>query len=122
MTSIMAQFIYVVSSHEYSRVNVYKVGRHKGSPAQLRRRYVSAMPAYRRYLFVECKDCASVERDIKQILRPYRLANDNNRLSEWTQIDLATLYCIIGGVIESKNTADRAPHYARGDCKEDARL
>lgn len=88
--------IYVISCPMFQN-QIYKVGSHDSTLKRLISRYITSFPYLNVHYFIHIKDAHDVESIFKEKYRSYRIANMNNRLSEWVTMPLED---IINGLLE----------------------
>lgn len=76
--------IYIINDGQDT--NKCKVGFHTGTLNLLRKRYITSLPNINLVFYLKV-DNNNLEKDIKNEFEKFRILNDNDRLSEWYNID-----------------------------------
>jgi len=98
---IMIYNIYVLSTSEKIKRNIYKIGKHKGSQNKLLARYKTALINPVIYFYQHVNNYTIIENKIKSRLNQYRIRDENNRITEWVTLELSQIIkCIIDIICE----------------------
>ena len=93
--------IYIISTVNFAKDNMYKPGRHTGTVEGLYTRYQTALINPIIYYFRETSNAVRIENEIKRKLYEYRIANDSGRKIEWVTLDLESIINVIQNVFEN---------------------
>ena len=80
--------VYVVSTHEKSKLNMYKIGKHTGTLRKLESRYTTSLINPIVYFFYPTTHASIIETEIKKQLDSDRIVNDNETKTEWVHLEL----------------------------------
>lgn len=89
--------LYILSTPEYEKSGIFKVGIHSGTVTRLISRYITSLPNLDVKLFVLLSDEKSkrIEKEVKAHFLPKRVSNINGNNSEWFQVPLEELCSFI---------------------------
>lgn len=81
------RIIYLISTEQNAKKNIFKVGRHKGTEKQLLKRYTTYLINPVIYFFQEVNDYCLIETKILEELGHCVLINVNGNKSEWIELE-----------------------------------
>lgn len=85
------EIVYIISTHNKSNKNKYKLGKHAGTLRKLESRYVTPLINPIVYFFYPTVNASDIENEIKKQLIENRVVNNNGRKTEWFCIELKVL-------------------------------
>lgn len=95
--------MYIISTQSKANKNKYKVGIHSKSINELLSRYRTSLLNPILYYYFDLDKSAAVERSLKVNLLQFRLFNNNDRLSEWFNMELDNLIWFVHNEIDKVN-------------------
>jgi hypothetical protein len=87
--------IYIVSTEERAKENIYKLGKHTGTIRNLESRYGTPLIDPIIYFFYPTIYASIIENEIKRHLNSKRILNKNGNKSEWINLELKHIINII---------------------------
>lgn len=96
--------IYIISSKENAKKNIYKPGIHSGTENKLISRYSTYLINPKIYYFKYVKNAGHIENILKSKLKMNRLTNNKGNRTEWVSMNLKILITKIEKIIELVNS------------------
>ena len=95
--------VYVISTLEDTKENIYKIGVHTGSQKLLLSRYRTYLINPEIYYYRLTTNSEKIDSKIKKELKEYRLKDEDGRYTEWFQLQLNKIRKCIDGIIEEND-------------------
>ena len=93
--------IYILSANPKTANGPYKIGIHTGPIEKLKSRYITALPNHKIHFWMETPDASAIENHFKNTYIAKRIANNNDKLSEWYELELSVIYAKLGELIST---------------------
>ena len=88
---IIMDILYLISTTEKAKQDMYKLGSHKGSQLKLISRYQTYLIDPIIYFSYPIENPRFIESELKNIFKKYRIKNSNGKLTKWIKMDIHTL-------------------------------
>jgi prophage antirepressor-like protein len=93
--SFKTKCIYLISTNNRAKKNIYKIGKHFGKKRKLKSRYQTPLIWPNIYFYCKVNNYTLIEKKILEDLDEYRIINSNQNKTEWVNLDKETIIEVI---------------------------